>query len=84
MNTWFGSVAAAVVCVVAVTLPGVPAKLPGDPCGAVGIFLCRFVPFAPDLEDDIDLTRLHPPPTDTSGRPEEVVPGTNICAAGCA
>lgn len=82
MSRWIGAVSAAAVCIVAVAPFGAPPKLHGDPCGAVGIFLCRFLPFEPDLEEDIDLTKQHPP-TAASGPPDNVVPGGNICAGGC-
>lgn len=82
MSRWIGAASAAAVCLVAVAPFAAPPKLHGDPCGAVGIFLCRFLPFGPDLEEDIDLTQQHPQ-TEASAPPDDVVPGAKICAAGC-
>ena len=60
----------------------VPASAePGDnPCELAVTFLCKFVPIAPHLEGDIDLTQQLPP---ADGPPPESLPPADICAAGC-
>jgi hypothetical protein len=56
---------------------------PGDnPCELAINFLCRFVPIAPDLDHDVDLTRQQPP-TDPNAPPPESLPVVDPCAAGC-
>ena len=56
---------------------------PGDnPCELAVNFLCRFVPFAPDLEGDVDLTQQLSPP-DPNAPPPESLPVVDPCAAGC-
>jgi hypothetical protein len=55
---------------------------PGDnPCELAVNFLCRFVPIAPDLEGDIDLTQQQP--ADPNAPPPESLPVAPICAVGC-
>jgi hypothetical protein len=49
-----------------------------NPCELKVTFLCRFMPIAPDLEGEVDLTtRLPPAP------PPESLPVINPCASGC-
>jgi hypothetical protein len=56
---------------------------PGDnPCELAVNFLCRFVPIAPDLQGDVDLT-IKLPPADPNAPPPESLPVVNPCAAGC-
>ena len=56
---------------------------PGDnPCELAVNFLCRFVPIAPDLEGDVDLTQQQPP-LDPNAPPPESLPVADPCAAGC-
>jgi len=56
---------------------------PGDnPCELAINFLCRFVPIAPDLDHDVDLTRQQPP-ADPNAPPPESLPVVDPCAAGC-
>jgi hypothetical protein len=53
---------------------------PGDdPCGLAINVLCQFVPVAPDLDHDLDLTQQQPP-ADPSAPPPPIV---DPCAAGC-
>jgi hypothetical protein len=55
---------------------------PGDnPCELAVTFLCRFVPIAPDLDRDIDLTQQQP--VDPNAPPPESLPVADPCAAGC-
>ena len=65
------------------TLLAVPANAdPGDnPCELAINFLCRFVPVAPDLDHDIDLTQQ--PPGDPNAPPPDSLPATDPCVAGC-
>jgi hypothetical protein len=56
---------------------------PGDnPCELAINFLCRFVPIAPDLDHDVDLTQQQPP-ADPNAPPPESLPVVDPCAAGC-
>ena len=56
---------------------------PGDnPCELAVDFLCRFVPIAPDLDHDVDLTQQQPP-ADPNAPPPESLPVVDPCAAGC-
>ena len=61
----------------------VPASAgPGDsPCEFAVNLLCKFVPIAPDLEGDLDLTQQ--PPVDPGAPPPESLPVAGICANGC-
>jgi hypothetical protein len=55
---------------------------PGDnPCELVISFACRFVPVAPDLDHDIDLTQQQP--VDPNAPPPESLPVVDPCTAGC-
>ena len=55
---------------------------PGDnPCELAVTFLCRFVPVAPDLDHDLDLTQQHP--VDPNAPPPDSLPAIDPCAAGC-
>ena len=55
---------------------------PGDnPCELAVTFLCRFVPIAPDLDQDVDLTQLQP--IDPNAPPPESLPVVDPCTAGC-
>lgn len=62
----------------------VPASAePGDnPCELAVTFLCKFVPIAPHLEGDVDLTQQLPPVDPNAPLPESLPPA-DICAAGC-
>ena len=55
---------------------------PGDnPCEFAVNFFCKFVPIAPDLEDNVDLTQQLP--VDPNAPPPESLPVLDPCAAGC-
>ena len=55
---------------------------PGDnPCELAVTFLCRFVPVAPDLDHDIDMTQQQP--VDSTAPPPESLPVADPCVAGC-
>jgi hypothetical protein len=70
---------AVAIAVIGIGLSGGPASAATDnPCDLAVSFFCRFVPIAPDLDGDIDLsTQLPPAP------PDEALPPVNICARGC-
>ena len=56
---------------------------PGDdPCELATNFFCRFVPIAPHLEGDVDLTQQQPP-ADPAAPPPESLPPADPCAMGC-
>jgi hypothetical protein len=59
--------------------PAAPLSGVDDPCLLAVTFLCHFVPMAPDLEGDVDLTTGFPavPP------PAEALPPPDPCAFGC-
>ena len=65
------------------TLRAMPRDQSGQPCAGLGIVLCQFLPIAPDMDDDVDLTKQISP-----GEPavpaEPAVPRAGICGAGCA
>ena len=56
---------------------------PGDnPCEFAMNHFCRFIPIAPDLEGNVDLTQQQPP-ADPNAPPPESLPVVDPCAAGC-
>ena len=54
-----------------------------DPCGLAVSFLCRFIPIAPELDGDVDLTKQLPS-ADPAAPPPDSRPPADICANGCA
>jgi len=78
------TVIAAAGALVGCVLLAAPATAePGDnPCELAINSLCRFVPIAPDLEGDVDLTQQQPP-LDPNAPPPESLPVVDPCAAGC-
>ena len=55
---------------------------PGDdPCELAISYFCKFMPIAPDLDHDIDLTQQHP--VDPNAPPLDSLPAIDPCAAGC-
>jgi hypothetical protein len=77
------TVLAAATALAAGTLFAVPASAdPGDnPCEFAINYFCKFMPIAPDLEGDIDLTQQQP--VDPNAPPPESLPVVDPCAAGC-
>jgi hypothetical protein len=53
-----------------------------NPCEFAINYFCKFIPLAPDLEGDIDLTKDRPP-VDPNAPPPESLPVVDPCAAGC-
>jgi hypothetical protein len=78
------TVIGAVAALAAGILLATPANAePGDnPCELAFNFFCRFIPIAPDLEGNIDLTQQQPP-ADPNAPPPESLPVVDPCAAGC-
>jgi hypothetical protein len=77
------TIAAVSALAAAVFLAGPAGAEPGDnPCELAVTFLCKFVPIAPDLEGDVDLTQQQPPVDPNAPLPESLLPAP-ICAAGC-
>lgn len=77
--------ALAVVCAAALVAaaPGTAYATPDDnPCDLVAEVLCKFIPMAPELEGDIDLTRQQPPEDPNAPSPDTRRPA-DICANGC-
>jgi hypothetical protein len=76
------AIAAAAVLTAGLLLAAPATADPGDnPCELAVTFLCRFVPIAPDLDPDIDLTQQQP--VDPNAPPPESLPVVDPCAAGC-
>ena len=77
------TVIAAGAALAAGTLFAIPASAdPGDnPCEVAVNYFCKFIPIAPDLEGDVDLTRQQP--VDPNAPPPESLPVADPCAAGC-
>jgi hypothetical protein len=74
---------AGVIAVLLSALWAVPASADAgdDPCALAVTFLCRFMPIAPDLDGDVDLTTAIPP-AEPATAPQPWVP-PDLCAAGC-
>lgn len=67
----------------AVFLASAASAEPGDnPCDLAVAFYCKFVPIAPDLENDVDLTQLQPPVDPNAPLPESLPP-LDPCSLGC-
>ncbi len=75
---------AVVSAVGAAVLAAVPASAdPADnPCEFAVNYFCKFIPIAPELEGDVDLTQQLPP-ADPNAPPPESLPVLDPCAAGC-
>jgi hypothetical protein len=70
---------ATAIAITGMELSGAPASAaPDNPCDLAVSFFCRFVPMAPDLDGDVDLSTQVP-----SAPPEESLPPVDICARGC-
>jgi hypothetical protein len=76
------TVIGAAVALAAGVLMAAPAAAGNNPCEFAVSYLCRFVPIAPDLEGDVDLTQQQPP-VDPNAPPPESLPVVDPCAAGC-
>lgn len=74
---------AAAAALAAATFLATPASAdPGDnPCEFAINYFCKFIPMAPELEGDIDLTQQQP--VDPNAPPPESLPVVDPCAAGC-
>ena len=49
--------------------PVATADADGDPCELAVNLFCRFLPIAPELDGDVDLTKQLPPPPPTPTMP---------------
>lgn len=76
------TVIAAVAALAAGLFLATPASADDNPCELAINFLCRFMPVAPDLDHDIDLTQQLPV-ADPNAPPPESLPAVDPCAAGC-
>jgi hypothetical protein len=77
------AIAAAAALAAGMLLAASASAEPGDnPCEFAINYFCRFIPIAPDLEGDVDLTQLQPP-VDPNAPPPESLPVVDPCAAGC-
>ncbi|NOP99613.1 fibronectin-binding protein [Mycolicibacterium fortuitum] len=71
------------ICVVALLLAAPADAQPGDsPCAVVVSVFCRFIPSAPELDHDLDLTTGQPP-IDPSAPLPETRPPAPLCDFGC-
>ena len=52
-----------------------------SPCELAISYFCRFVPVAPDLDRDLDLTQEQQ--VDPNAPPPDTLPVIDPCAAGC-
>ena len=76
-------IAAAAALAAGVYLATPTSANPGDnPCEFAINYFCKFIPIAPDLEGDVDLT-TDQPPADPNAPPPESLPVVDPCAAGC-
>lgn len=76
-------IAAAAVLAAGVYLATPTSADPGDnPCEFAINYFCKFIPIAPDLEGDVNLT-TDQPPADPNAPPPESLPVVDPCAAGC-
>jgi hypothetical protein len=78
------SVLAALSALAAAAVLAAPADAePGDnPCEFAISFFSKYVPIAPDLEGDIDLTQQQPPADPNAPLPE-TLPPNDVCVNGC-
>jgi len=75
-------IAAATAATVGLLLAAPASAGPDDnPCELAINFLCRFVPVAPDLDHDIDITQGQH--VDPNAPPPDSLPPADPCAAGC-
>ena len=76
------AVIGAAVALAAGTFLAGPANAdPGEnPCELAINYFCKFLPIAPDLEGDLDLTQQA---VDPNAPPPESLPAVDPCAAGC-
>jgi hypothetical protein len=75
-------IAAAAALTAAQFLATPAAAEPGDnPCEFAINYFCKFLPIAPNLEGDVDLTQQQP--VDPNAPPPESLPAVDPCAAGC-
>ena len=74
---------AAATAVTAGLLLATPANADPDdsPCELAISYFCRFVPVAPDLDRDLDLTQQQQ--VDPNAPPPDTLPVMDPCAAGC-
>jgi len=79
-RTWIAAAAA----LAAGTLFAVPASAePGDnPCEFTINYVCKFIPIAPDLKRDVDLTKDQPL-ADPDAPQLDSLPVVDPCAGGC-
>jgi hypothetical protein len=76
------AVVAAAALVAGMLLAGPADADPGDsPCELAISYFCKFVPIAPDLDHDLDVTQQQP--VDPSAPPPDSLPVFDPCAAGC-
>jgi len=75
---------AAAAVLAAGTLVAVPTSAePGDNPYEFAInYFCKFIPIAPDLEGDVDLTKDRPP-ANPNAPPPDSLPVVDPFAAGC-
>jgi hypothetical protein len=86
--TWVRLTAVTVIVWIGVVVAGSTAPATAmadpadDPCGLAVSLLCRFVPVAPELDGDVDLTKQQPP-ADPADPAPDALPSAELCAGGC-
>jgi hypothetical protein len=71
------------IALVSTAEPARASAAPGDdPCTPAVSFICRFVPVAPELDGDVDLTKQLPS-VDPTAPPADSLPPLDPCANGC-
>jgi hypothetical protein len=63
-------------------LPAAHAEPADVPCDLVISMLCRFLPVAPQVDTDVDLS-TQVPPADPSAPAPDYLPPADVCARGC-
>jgi hypothetical protein len=79
--TRMGFAAAATVAAAVILAIPASAEPEDNPCDFAISYFCKFIPIAPDLEGDVDLTQQQP--VDPNAPPPESLPVADPCAAGC-
>jgi hypothetical protein len=84
MSTYVKALAALSALMVAASLAAPMASADGgdDPCELAATFLCRFLPIAPELDGDVDLSKQLPPADGPTVAVEPQIPADQ-CTPRC-
>lgn len=78
---WLGAAVAGAAIAAAMTAAPAAADPVENPCAMTANFFCQFVPIAPELDHNVDLTQQLPP-VDPDAPPPPWQP-PDLCAMGC-